>query len=75
MLLDDQPYKVLDKDGNFLYYLEEPTDTTVAGVDQTLVDNYKSFVKEATLECKALNMDLNTFYMTGMHKIFFTKPK
>ena len=26
------------------------------------------------LECKALNMDLNTFYMTGMHKIFFVKP-
>jgi len=27
------------------------------------------------LECKALNMDLNTFYMTGMHKIFFVKPR
>ena len=27
------------------------------------------------LECKALNMDLNTFYMTGMHRIFFVKPK
>ena len=27
------------------------------------------------LECKALNMDLNTFYMTGMHKIFFVKPQ
>ena len=26
------------------------------------------------LECKSLNMDLNTFYMTGMHKIFFIKP-
>lgn len=26
------------------------------------------------LECKSLNMDLNTFYMTGMHKIFFVKP-
>jgi len=26
------------------------------------------------LECKSLNMDLNTFYMTSMHKIFFIKP-
>jgi hypothetical protein len=26
------------------------------------------------LECKALNMDLNTFYITGMHTIFFVKP-
>lgn len=27
------------------------------------------------LECKALNMDLNSFYSAGMHKIFFVKPK
>jgi hypothetical protein len=24
---------------------------------------------------KALNLDINTFYLIGMHKIFFVKPK
>lgn len=24
---------------------------------------------------KALNLDINTFYLIGMHKIFFIKPK
>jgi len=27
------------------------------------------------LEARALNMDLNSLHTTGMHKIFFTKPK
>ena len=27
-----------------------------------------------SLESRALNMDLNTLYITGMHKIFFVKP-
>lgn len=66
--VDDQPYKVLDKDGNLLYYLEEPTDTTVAGVDQTLVDNYKAFVKEATLECKALK--ITQIYLDARKRIY-----
>ena len=27
------------------------------------------------LEARALNMDLNSLYTTGMHRIFFVKPK
>lgn len=27
------------------------------------------------LEAKALNLDLNTLYLTQLHKIFFIKPK
>lgn len=66
--VDDQPYKVLDKDGNLLYYLEEPSDTKVSGVDQTLVDNYKEFVKEAVLECKALK--ITQIYLDARKRIY-----
>ena len=27
------------------------------------------------IECKALNMDINSLYTTGIYKIFFVKPK
>jgi hypothetical protein len=54
--IDNKPYKVLDKDGNLLYHLEQPSDTTVAGVDEDIVKNYKNFVKESTIDCMALRM-------------------
>ena len=54
--VDNKPYKVLDKDGNILYYLEPPTDTIVSGVDKDIVKNYKNFVKESTIDCMALRM-------------------
>ena len=49
-------YKVVDKEGKILYYIEPPTDTTVSCVDQDMVDNYKTFMKESKIECMALRM-------------------
>lgn len=49
-------YKVVDKEGKILYYLEPPTDTTVSCVDQDMIDNYKNYIKESTIDCMALRM-------------------
>lgn len=54
--IDGKPYQVLDKNGNLLYYLEPPTDTTISYVTEEIVKNYKKYAAESTIDCMVLRM-------------------
>lgn len=49
--INGEPFKVVDKTGSILYYLEPPSDSNVAYINQHIVDNYQDF----------LNVDLDCF--------------
>lgn len=54
--IDGKPYQVLNKEGQLAYYLEPPTDTNITYVNKEMVDNYKSFLKESTIDCMVLRI-------------------
>lgn len=66
--IDNNPYQVLDKDGNLLYYLEPPTDSQVTSINADLINNYKSLVKQSKIECKALH--LTQIYIDAQKHIY-----
>jgi len=66
--VDDQPYKVVDKNENILYHLEPPTDTTVSWVDKDMINNYKNYVKESTIDCMAVRM--TQIYIDARKKLY-----
>lgn len=52
--LNDPYYKVLDKEGNILYYLEPPSDYNDAYVSKTFIDNFETYVGNAKISCQSL---------------------
>ena len=66
--IDGEPYKVLDKDGNLLYYLEPPTNNSISYVGKDMVNNYKKFMNESIIECKALH--LRQIYIDSLKRLF-----
>lgn len=66
--VDGNPYQVLDKDGNLIYYLEPPTDSNISYVNQYMVDNYKMFLKEANIDCMALRM--KQIYIDSLKRLY-----
>lgn len=49
--IDNNPYPVLDKDGNILYHLQPSTETQSGFVTSYIVDNYKKILEETFVEC------------------------
>lgn len=54
-------------------YISCECDTEKRGKHDATFSRWTGFWP-GSLESRALNMDLNSFYITGMHKIFFVKP-
>jgi MoaA/NifB/PqqE/SkfB family radical SAM enzyme len=47
----EEKFKVLDKKGNTLYYLEPPTTNQVSLITPDMIKNYKSWVDDSKIEC------------------------
>jgi hypothetical protein len=47
----EEKFKVLDKKGNTLYYLEPPTANQVNLITPDMIKNYKSWVDDSKIEC------------------------
>jgi MoaA/NifB/PqqE/SkfB family radical SAM enzyme len=46
-------FDVRDRNGNFLYNLEPPTDNVVKFIDRKVIDKLDDFVQNAVIQCKA----------------------
>jgi len=44
-------FNVRDKNGNFLYNLEPPTENKIVFIDKEKIKNYKKYVESAKIEC------------------------
>lgn len=45
-------FDVLDKDGNVIYRLENPTEQKIVFIEKSTVDNYKEIIKNCTISCE-----------------------
>lgn len=52
--VDSEYYPVLDKQGNVLYNLEQPSNQPIKYISRKDSDNYKTFLSGRNVECKAL---------------------
>ncbi len=66
--IDGEPYKVMNRKGEVLYYLEPPDNTDAVGITKDLVDNFQHYIKEASLTCLAVETGL--VYIDASKKIY-----
>jgi len=66
--VDNEPYKVVDKNGNNLYYLEPPTDTTADCITKEIIENYHDYLEEATIKCIATEWQF--IYIDAVKKVY-----
>lgn len=65
----DQPkFPVLDRQGNFLYNLEPPTDSKLSYIDNDTIKNYKTITQQTHIDCMAKKV--KTVYIDAHKKVF-----
>ena len=69
--INGEPFKVVDKNGSILHYLEPASDANVSYINQYIVDNYKDFLN-VELDCFAL--DMKRVYIDASKRVFPCGP-
>jgi MoaA/NifB/PqqE/SkfB family radical SAM enzyme len=64
----EEKFKVLDKNGNTIYYLEPPTNNQVTLITPEMIKGYKSWVNSSKIECYA--QQGKEIYIDAYKKIF-----
>jgi MoaA/NifB/PqqE/SkfB family radical SAM enzyme len=64
----EEKFKVLDKSGNTIYYLEPPTNNQVSFITPEMIKGYQSWVNDSKIECYA--QQGKEIYIDAYKKIF-----
>lgn len=70
--VNGEPFKVVDKNGSILYYLEPATNSNVSYINNFIVDNYREFVDKSELEC--MSFVFKRVYIDASKKVYPCGP-
>lgn len=66
--MGDPNFDVRDKDGNVLYYLKPPSNNTIKFIDRSVIENYKTIVKQSEIDCYV--KENKEIYIDAYKKVF-----